>query len=43
MLNSLLRFAVYRPTLLNRLIAWSAKDNRLLGALVDAVCAPALH
>jgi len=43
MLNSLLRFAVYRPALLNRLIAWSAKDNRLLGALVDAVCAPALH
>jgi flavin-dependent dehydrogenase len=43
MLNSLLRFAVYRPALLNRLIAWSAKDNRLLGALVDAVCAPALR
>lgn len=43
MLNSLLRFAVYRPALLNRLIAWSAKDNRLLGVLVDAVCAPALR
>lgn len=43
MLNSLLRFAVYHPALLNRLIAWSAKDNRLLGALVDAICAPALH
>ncbi|SRR5581483_143880 len=41
MLNALLRFAVYRPALLDRLIAWSAKDNRLLGALVDAVCAPA--
>lgn len=43
MLNSLLRFAVYRPALLNRLIAWSVKDNRLLGALVDAVCAPAMR
>jgi menaquinone-9 beta-reductase len=40
-LNSLLRFAVYRPALLRPLIRWSARNNRLLGTLVDAVCAPA--
>jgi menaquinone-9 beta-reductase len=41
MLNSLLRFAIYRPALVNPLIRWSARNNRLLGTLVNAVCVPA--
>ena len=40
-MNSLLRFAVYRPALLNRMIHWSATNNRLLRAIVDQVCIPA--
>ncbi len=39
-LNSLLRFAIYRPALLDPLIRLSAKDGRLLHSLVDAVCVP---
>lgn len=41
MLNSLLRFAIYRPVLVNPLIRWSARNNCLLGTLVNAVCVPA--
>ena len=40
-LNSLLRFAIYRPALIRPLIRWSARNNRLLGTLVNAVCNPA--
>jgi geranylgeranyl reductase family protein len=39
-LNSLLRFAIYRPALLHPLIRLSAKNGRLLNSLVDAVCVP---
>jgi len=39
-LNSLLRFAVYRPALLDPLIRLSAKNGHLLNSLVDAVCMP---
>jgi flavin-dependent dehydrogenase len=39
-INSLLRFAVYRPALLNRIVHWSAINNRLLNAIVDQVCIP---
>lgn len=39
-LNSLLRFAVYRPALVDPLIRLSAKKKHLLDALVDAVCVP---
>lgn len=39
-LNSLLRFCVYRPALLDPLIRLSAKNGRLLNSLVDAVCVP---
>ena len=41
LLNSLLRFAIYRPALVHPLIRWSARNNGLLGALVNAVCVPA--
>ncbi len=42
MLNSLLRFAIYRPALVDPLIRWSARNDRLLAQLyVDAVCVPA--
>lgn len=37
-LNSLLRFAVYRPALLDPFIRLSAKNGRLLSSLVEAVC-----
>jgi flavin-dependent dehydrogenase len=40
-LNSLLRFVIYRPALVRPLIHWSARNNRLLGRLVNSVCAPA--
>jgi hypothetical protein len=39
-LNSVLRFAVYRPALVDALIRLSAKNARLLASLVDAVCVP---
>jgi geranylgeranyl reductase family protein len=39
-LNSVLRFAVYRPALVDPLIRLSAKNGRLLDALVDGVCVP---
>jgi len=37
-LNSVLRFAVYRPALVDPLIRLFAKNQRLLDSLVDAVC-----
>lgn len=37
-LNSVLRFAVYRPALVNPLIRLFAKNGRLLDSLVHAVC-----
>jgi geranylgeranyl reductase family protein len=37
-LNGLLRFAVYRPALLEPLIRLSEKNGRALSALVDRVC-----
>jgi flavin-dependent dehydrogenase len=39
-LNALLRFAVYRPALLDPIIRLSATNQRLLHSLVDAVCMP---
>jgi geranylgeranyl reductase family protein len=39
-LNSLTRFAVYRPALLDPFIRLSAKNGRLLNSLVDTVCVP---
>jgi geranylgeranyl reductase family protein len=39
-LNSLIRFAIYRPALLDPLIRLSAKNGRLLNSLIDAVCLP---
>jgi menaquinone-9 beta-reductase len=39
-LNSLIRFAIYRPGLVNPLIRVFAKHSRALVSLVDAVCAP---
>jgi flavin-dependent dehydrogenase len=39
-LNSLIRFAIYRPALLDPVIRLSAKNGRLLNSLVDAVCVP---
>lgn len=39
-LNALLRFAAYRPALLDPLIRLSAKNGRLLHSLVEAVCVP---
>jgi len=39
-LNSLIRFAIYRPGLVNPLIRLFAKHSRALVSLVDAVCAP---
>jgi geranylgeranyl reductase family protein len=39
-LNSLLRFAVYRPALLEPVIRFSARNRRLLHSLVSAVCMP---
>jgi geranylgeranyl reductase family protein len=39
-LNSLIRFAVYHPALLDPFIRLSAKNGRLLNSLVDAVCVP---
>lgn len=37
-LNSVLRFAVYRPALVDPFIRLSAKNGRLLDSLVDVVC-----
>jgi hypothetical protein len=39
-LNALMRFAVYRPALIDPFIRLSAKNGRLLNSLVDAVCMP---
>lgn len=39
-LNSLLRFAVYRPALVEPLVRFSARNRRLLHSLVSAVCVP---
>jgi hypothetical protein len=39
-LNSLIRFAIYRPALLHPLIRLFAKHNRVLRSLIDTVCAP---
>jgi len=39
-LNSLLRFAVYHPALVDSLIRLSSKKGRVLDSLVDAVCVP---
>jgi geranylgeranyl reductase family protein len=39
-LNALMRFAVYRPALIDPFIRLSAKNGRLLNSLVDAVCVP---
>lgn len=39
-LNTLLRFAVYQPALLDPIIRLSSKNQRLLHSLVDAVCMP---
>ena len=39
-LNALLRFAVYRPALVEPIIRLSATHQRLLHSLVDAVCMP---
>ena len=39
-LNSLIRFAIYRPALISPLIRMFAKHGRMLDSLVDAVCAP---
>ena len=39
-LNSLLRFAVYHPALVDSLIRLSSKNGRVLDSLVDAVCVP---
>jgi flavin-dependent dehydrogenase len=38
--NRLIQFLVYRPALVNPLIALSAKQDRLLGSLVRSICAP---
>jgi len=39
-LNSLLRFAIYRPALLTPLIRLAEKNSRILSSLVDRVCQP---
>ncbi len=39
-LNALLRFAVYRPALIEPIMRLSATHQRLLHSLVDAVCMP---
>ncbi len=39
-LNALMRFAIYRPALLDPLIRLCAGDGRWLNSLVGAVCAP---
>jgi menaquinone-9 beta-reductase len=39
-LNSLIRFAIYRPALINPLIRLFAKHGHTLVSLVDMVCAP---
>ena len=38
--NRLMKFLIYRPALVNPLIALSAKQDRLLGSLVRSICAP---
>jgi geranylgeranyl reductase family protein len=40
MLNSILRFAIYRPVLVEPLIRLSVNKGRILRALVDTICAP---
>jgi flavin-dependent dehydrogenase len=40
LLNSLIRFAVYRPAVLDPFIRLSAKNDRMLNSLVGFVCAP---
>ncbi|MGH7852025.1 MAG: NAD(P)/FAD-dependent oxidoreductase [Candidatus Binatia bacterium] len=39
-LNTLIRFAIYRPALLDPLIRLSAKNDRMLHSLVGMVCMP---
>jgi menaquinone-9 beta-reductase len=39
-LNSILRFAIYRPVLIDALIRLSVSNGRILRALVDTICAP---
>jgi flavin-dependent dehydrogenase len=39
-LNGLLRFAIYRPALIEPFIRLSAQNDRVLNLLVAAVCAP---
>ena len=39
-LNALMRFAVYRPALIDPFIRLSARNGGLLNSLVDAVCLP---
>jgi len=39
MFNRLLRFAMYRPALLDPFIRLSSKNDRMLGSLVNVVCA----
>ena len=39
-LNSILRFAAYRPALLEPLVGFSARNRRMLHSLVSAVCMP---
>jgi geranylgeranyl reductase family protein len=41
LINSMLRFAIYRPALVDRLIHWSAMNNRFLTCVVDKICVPA--
>jgi geranylgeranyl reductase family protein len=39
-LNSFLRFAIYRPALLDPFIRLSARHDRVLNSLINTVCAP---
>lgn len=39
-LNSFLRFAIYRPAVLDPLIRLSARHDRVLHSLIDTVCEP---
>jgi hypothetical protein len=39
-LNSILRFAIYRAVLIDPLIRLLVNNGRILRALVDAICTP---
>jgi flavin-dependent dehydrogenase len=41
LINSFLRFAIYRPALVDHLIHWSGTNNRFLTSVVDKICLPA--